>query len=56
MKINGAVFMVSAIFFLSSVSAKPGNFTATDNQGTTHTLYNYLDAGKYVIISFASSG
>ncbi len=28
------------------------NFTATDAVGTSHTLFNYLDANKYVVIMF----
>lgn len=28
------------------------NFTVTDSEGNTHTLYNYTSSGKYVLIDF----
>ena len=30
------------------------NFTVTDINGTSHTLYNYLDSGKVVVLELLS--
>lgn len=38
----------------SSTWAVAGNFTATDIHGTTHTLNDYLNAGKAVILNFST--
>ncbi len=32
------------------------DFTATDINGVSHTLFNYLNAGKYVCIMFTMDG
>jgi len=32
------------------------NFTASDANGTSHTLFNYLDNNKYVVIMFTMPG
>lgn len=32
------------------------NFTADDANGTSHTLFTYLDANKYVVIMFTMPG
>lgn len=32
------------------------DFTATDTHGQSHHLFAYLDAGKYVMLDFASTG
>ncbi len=31
------------------------DFTATDIEGNEHTLYSYLDEGKFVLIKFLAS-
>jgi len=55
-------FIVLALFMLIGVGLKAQtplttavNFTATDVNGTSHTLFNYLDANKVVAIFFTSA-
>jgi hypothetical protein len=52
-------FIVLALFMLIGVGLKAQtplttavNFTATDANGVSHTLFNYLDDNKYVVIMF----
>jgi len=41
------------LFFTSSLSSQVApNFTVTDLNGQSHTLYDYLDEGKTVILDF----
>ncbi len=32
------------------------DFTMNDTKGNSHTLYNYLNSGKYVILNIISTG
>ena len=32
------------------------NFTANDANGNSHTLFNYLDDNKYVVVMFTMPG
>lgn len=45
------LFSVTASFAQFQYSDVTPNFTHTDTDGVTHTLYDYLDAGKSVYIS-----
>ncbi|HHB78471.1 MAG TPA: T9SS type A sorting domain-containing protein [Saprospiraceae bacterium] len=46
-------FMVIQSYTQAQVGIEtPSNFTVTDTHGETHTLFDYLDDGKYVLIDF----
>jgi hypothetical protein len=42
--------------FLSGYTQTVKDFTVTDVAGKSHTLYIYLNAGKYVLLSFMFDG
>lgn len=53
--------LFAALLFAGAVWAQtPLNtavdFTATDVSGNSHTLFTYLNSGKYVCIMFTMSG
>ncbi|MEM6963543.1 MAG: T9SS type A sorting domain-containing protein [Bacteroidota bacterium] len=47
-------FQISSFGQLSNGATAP-NWTLTDIDGNQHTLYNYLDAGKMVILDFSAT-
>ncbi len=52
------VLILLFVISLSKAQLKDGdiapNFTLTDIDGTSHTLYDYLDAGKSVVVDFSA--
>lgn len=54
--LKNSLFGLSFLFFPFLANAQVGspapNFTVTDTQGQTHTLYDYLEAGKTVVLDF----
>ena len=57
------IFILLSLFAFSFTNAQSGllavtgyapDFTVTDLSGTSHTLYNYLDNGKVVVLEFMS--
>lgn len=53
------LYLLCFLFFSSTATALPlpngstaPNFTLTDENGVTHTLYDYLDQGKTVFVEF----
>lgn len=52
--------LITAFYSILSFSQTPlddaVDFTATDVHGQSHHLFEYLDAGKYVMLEFTSSG
>ena len=59
MKSNLLAMALLAMPFLTSAQtnnyangATVANFTVTDVEGVTHTLYNYTSSGKYVVLDF----
>ena len=50
------LFALIFCFFQLAANAQIGNtapdFTATDTHGETHTLYDYLEDGKIVVLDF----
>ena len=54
MKIS--ILLSFLFFFTTNISAQtPPNFTATDIDGIEHTLYDYLDDGKVVLLDFSTT-
>ncbi len=55
--ISYIIFIVFAIpsFGQLSVNSIAPNWTLTDIEGNSHTLYNYLDEGKTVVIDFSTT-
>ena len=53
-KIYCLIIIVLLAFYLNAQTplTTAVDFTATDVHGTTHNLFTYLDAGKYVLIDF----
>ncbi len=56
---NKIILLLSTIFIVTSSFAQEipngdicPNFTVTDTKGKTHSLYDYCDDGKYVVIDF----
>lgn len=50
-----SLLFIFLITFFAQAQVKintPVNFTITDTQGNQHTLFDYLDQGKYVLIDF----
>lgn len=47
--------IISANAQETPVGTVVGNFTLTDINGTTHTLFDYLDAGKMVVIDVSAT-
>ncbi len=50
--------IIDIFLFLSVVSSSAqtvSDFSGTDLEGTTHKLFEYLDAGKYVVIKFTQT-
>lgn len=47
--------IISASAQETPVGTVVGNFTLTDINGTTHTLFDYLDAGKTVVIDVSAT-
>jgi len=61
MKMKFTLLLLS-LFFTSSTlfsqlqnGATAPNFTLTDLNGNSHTLYDYLDAGKTVVLDFSAT-
>ncbi|MFH2094425.1 MAG: hypothetical protein ABIJ16_01900 [Bacteroidota bacterium] len=46
------LLMMAAINFAQTPLTTAVDFTATDTDGNSHTLFSYLDAGKYVVLDF----
>ena len=46
------VFVLSVSLNAQTPLSTAVDFTATDVHGTSHTLFNYLNAGKYVLLDF----
>lgn len=50
------LFLICCIAFTISFAQTPlevaVDFTVTDVEGESHTLFNYLDAGQHVLIEF----
>ncbi len=46
---------LSLLFCFSTFSQTVSNFTGTDIHGDSHYLFEYLDAGKYVVIKFTQT-
>jgi len=51
-----ASLMLSGMLFSQTPLNTAVDFTATDVNGVSHTLFNYLNAGKYVCIMFTMNG
>lgn len=52
-------FFISGIITLCLAQRVPDNaidFTAKDVNGTNHSLFTYLTAGKYVLLDFVTTG
>jgi len=61
MRLSIRILIISLIFSSFSgfgqlpVGTVAPNFTLTDINGNTHTLYDYLDQGKTVVIDFSTT-
>ena len=54
-KILYGLLVISCVVTLSNAGVKIDSaidFSLTDANGITHNLYEYLDAGKWVLLSF----
>ena len=54
-KIFYGLLVISCLFTLTHADVKIDSaidFSLTDARGITHHLYEYLDAGKWVLLSF----
>jgi len=61
-KLRSTFFFILILTFFASLASQqaygqvkintPVNFTVTDTHGNQHTLFDYLDDGKYVLIDF----
>jgi len=49
------LFCTSTIFSQLQDGSTAPNFTITDLNGNSHTLYDYLDAGKTVVLDFSAT-
>ncbi len=50
--LQGLLFLALPQLALAQVGNPAPNFTVTDTHGDTHTLYQYLDSGKVVVLDF----
>jgi cytochrome oxidase Cu insertion factor (SCO1/SenC/PrrC family) len=48
--------MILFSLFIGGYTQTAKDFTVTDVAGKSHTLYTYLNAGKYVLLSFMFDG
>ena len=48
-------FSMIAMNAQTAVGTAVGNWTLTDINGNVHTLYDYLDAGKMVVIDVSAT-
>jgi hypothetical protein len=48
--------MLLTCLIISGYSQTVKDFTVTDVTGKQHTLFTYLNAGKYVLLSFMFDG
>ena len=61
MKLKFTLLLVALFFNSSTIFSQLANgstapdFTVTDLDGNTHTLYEYLDAGKTVVLDFSAT-